>query len=221
MEYVFTEQQAAFITADLCYRAKTAINKYNPDAKIVFPGMTNIEITSPKYFKHVYEQIEAGYLPSGRDFADVNVDSFFDIVSWHPYMYTATETVERWNERNEEWRDVMRAHGDEYKSVWFTEMGFSELNYGGEAGQNMIASLTIALMDKIISDLPYVEAVIMFRLTNSYQVDLGEFENNFGLFYSPDDGRNQGRPKPVAYALYEYFHNQKATDSTFVNNITN
>ena len=58
--------------------------------------------------------------------------------------------------------------------------------------------------------MPWVTVVFPFRLTNlKYQyLDETGGEENFGLFYHPDDDLHPGQPKPAGYAVAKIFNGE-------------
>jgi len=210
-EYLYTESQLAFITADLCWYAKQGVTSVNKDAKIVLPGMT-ITASAPIFFENIYKHIEARYLPSGKDYADVNVDNYFDIIAWHPYWNSLSQSYDSWNSINESFRKIATNHGDKYKTVWFTEMGFTNNVIKDE---QITADRMELLMTKVRDEMPWVETVFVFRLSNCREKSVSDFENNFGVFNSPNDEEIPGEPKKIAYTLYKFFNGREADESTF------
>lgn len=120
---------------------------------------------------------------------------------------------------NDEWCDlqkeiyaVAKEHGDDEKTVWFTEMGFTDL--GSEQKMEENAEDLVKMLDYVEKDLKFVESVFIFRVSNlTDKAGMNSFENNFGLFYSLNDTNSgkSGQPKPIAVALYKYFKGEKAS----------
>jgi len=223
----FTVAEGSHITADLCWYASRAIKKVNPENKIVLAGLTDGE-NSPKYLDSIYESIESGYLPTAEEFSDKNPDNYFDILAWHPYP--SLNDVEGFLKQENAMYDVVKAHGDDGKTVFYTEFGFSDFRFGGVSGENgsddtqqRVADSMILYLDAIKKNLPFVETVFVFRLTNIKQMyTSGSIENSFGLFYSPNDTDDKASvPKPIALALFKYFNGENADVSALYKYVKN
>lgn len=216
-DHKFTADEAAYISADLCWYASQAIKKVNPNNKVILPGLT-CSPSSVDFLDWIYKQIKSGYLPTTKEYSDRNPDNYFDILAWHPYPSNVNQFIEY----NKNMYQVAINHGDNGKPLFFTEFGFSDFRFGGvpaERGdtdtagvQNRLARLAIQCFDAIKTDLPFVETVMMFRLSNVAEFyDVGSMENSFGLFYSPNDVDEwASKPKPIAIELYKYFNGQNA-----------
>ena len=61
-------------------------------------------------------------------------------------------------------------------------------------------------------ELPYIETIFFFRMTDLYEQfnQADEKENYFGLFYSPNDPVNPGKPKPVAIEYFKFINGEDA-----------
>lgn len=226
--FKFLTDEAAYITADLCYHAKRAIQAVNPDSKIVLSGLTcTSDGSSAKFLDEIYKQIESGYLPTTEEYSVRDADEYFDILAWHPYP----TSVEAFVKANNSMYDVAIEHGDEGKPVFLTEFGFSDFRIGGgttaerdtEGTQARIAKLMTDCLDAIKEQLPFVETAFVFRLSNvaEYYTD-GSMENSFGLFYSPDDTEEwASKPKPIALALFKYFNGENADTTALYKYVAN
>lgn len=208
----FSQDEGAYITADLNWYASRAIKSVNPNAKILLAGITD-GVESANFLDAVYNAIESGYLPTAEEYSDKNADNYFDILAWHPYP-TVSSDVSEFVQKEKAMYQVVIDHGDGGKSVFYTEMGFSDYRFGGEDGakpnsttQTNIANKMIACLDAIKAELPFVETVFVFRLTNVSEIAVAEMEKSFGCFYSPDDGTEYaGKAKAIGLKLYEYFN---------------
>lgn len=227
----FAPSEAAYITADLNWYASRAIKSVNPNNKILLAGITD-GVDSPNFLDEVYNAIESGYLPTGQEFSDKNADNYFDKLAWHPYP-TANGDIQEFINKENAMYDVVKDHGDDGKSVFLTEFGFSDYRFGGIDAENgkgttqtTIANKMFACLEAIEQHMPWVECIFVFRLTNLYEkYTSGSSENSFGVFYSPDDPDlledgtvKAGYPKPIAFKLFEYFN--KSTnypESLFLN----
>lgn len=220
---VYTMEEAAYITADLCWYAKRGIKAANENATVVLPGITRSTEKSLDYFEWLYKHIEGGYLPTGKPYSDVNVDNYFDIAAWHAY-FNEGETAAQWKTRQDDFYAVMKRHGDAYKKVWFTEMGFSDYTYATKnedgtvdysVGQAKVAELMKEMLDLMVSDMPYLETITLFRMAEMYTyinpetgVKEGEvwtdYEEHFGLYYAPNDKEKKGAAKPIAGVVLDF-----------------
>ena len=104
----------------------------------------------------------------------------------------------------------MVKHKDDGKGVYFTELGWTDFGSRDEANLNRIANNYTTSFRLIKEKMPWVTAVFAFRLTNLvYQIidDTGG-EENFGLFYHPNDPLTPAKPKPAAYAVAKAFNGE-------------
>ena len=100
-----------------------------------------------------------------------------------------------------------------HKRVWITELGITEAcmgEVGLEETQRLTAEYAMKMLDIVETDMPFVESCYWFRYSNCYSRFVSEGENNFGIFYSPDDTINRGKPKPIAIAMYKRIHGENA-----------
>ena len=213
-EHKFTHDELAYISADLCWYAYRAIKEIRPEDKVVLPGL----VGNPDVLEWIYKFITQGYLPTAEEYSDRNPDNYFDILCWHVYPTSANEFVKI----NNEMYQVAIDYGDEGKPVFLSEFGFSDFRFGGveaehqdlntEGVQKKNANRAIQCLDAIKEELPYIETVFFFRLSNIAQYyDAGSQENSFGLFYSPNDTDEwASKPKPIAIELFKYFNGQNA-----------
>ena len=225
-EYAYSPTQAGMMAADLCWYANRGVKESNPNAIIVSPGTTHYE-TGVTFLDSMYTSIKEGRHPTGEKYADKNADNYFQIVAWHPYLDPAIEppiedeeAIDEWFEFNKQWHDVMVKHGDGDKTMWATEFGFSDQRYPnnlGVNGQEQIANRMRLIVSRLPKKMPWVETVILFRLATCEEHLINDYENGFGLFYSPNhaDEAKRSTPKPIAKFLYEYFNEKKVTETTF------
>ena len=209
---VFTESEAARITADLCWYANRAVQKVNKKNVTVFPGMTMSPHTAI-YLEETYNWIESKKIPTGQEYSDTNSWNYFQICAWHPYPeYNVTAAAETC----ETLHNVMKEHGDGDKKVWLTETGFSETRFGygqPEYDQSRISKLYTDLLNITKTRLKFVETLFLFRMTDCYSAPISDYEDHFGLFYSPDDTVNMGKPKPYTETIYKWFYGENADTS--------
>jgi len=154
---------------------------------------------------------------SGKFWSD-NPDDYFDIVAWHPYVFTnkdvesdadlfldVDEPDSLWRSFNDSAYRVMKKYGDGNKQVLLTEAGFTDL--GDPVLEEKYAGYNEKLL-RIAAQLPYVRTLHNFRLLNenamlrrdgieSNQIG-GLTEVYFGLFTDPEDGM---KPRARARAI--------------------
>ncbi|WP_251546387.1 hypothetical protein [Pumilibacter intestinalis] len=205
---VFTESEAARITADLCWYANRGLQKVDKKNVTVFPGMTMSPSTA-LYLEETYRWIESKKIPTGEEYSDTNSWNYFQICAWHPYpdyrgVAAAADTCE-------DLHDVMVEHGDGDKKVWITETGFSEDRFSYD--QERIDRLYKDLLDITKSRLKFVETLFLFRMTDCYTTPISDYEDHFGLFYAPGDSVNKGKPKPYTETIYKWFYGENADTS--------
>ena len=218
MNSLYPQNEAAAITADLCYAANKGVKSVDEYNFIVLPGMS--QFAQDTFFEGIYSAIESKKYPTIEDTYVTDPDEYFDIIAWH--CYPMHEKVARgdfenglkiFKERRVGLYEVAKRHGDGEKRVWITEIGITEASIGdiGTAEtQALTAEYTMKMLDIVEKDMPFVETVFWFRYSNCYSRYVSEGENNFGLFYSPDDVVNRGKPKPVALALFKRMHGENA-----------
>lgn len=210
-DYMYTNEELAHILADLCFYAKQGVQSVNKDNRVLTPALCAFT-TLPDFLEQIYSAIESGAHPSGQEKAYTNPDSYFDILNWHPYLLTLSEPEmdENWVALQKRIYAVAENHGDSEKSVWFSEMGFSDR--GTYERQEEMADNVTKMFDYIDKELPFIETVCFFRLTNLAEATSTAYENNFGLFYSllDKDKSVAGQPKPTAIALYKWFYGEDA-----------
>ena len=72
----------------------------------------------------------------------------------------------------------------------------------------------IAAIDKEVQavkeKMPYVQTVMIFRLTTLVTQDISLGENNFGIMYNKDDPINGGQPKAAALTIAKYIRGEDA-----------
>jgi beta-xylosidase len=134
----------------------------------------------------------------------------FDVMATHPYMGKADAAPETADDGSI-WmldhvaavHDLMTAHGDGNKPVWFTEVGWStHANWSGvqnwergvsEATQ---AEYTVRTLKHVAAKFPYVDKIFFYTDRDD---DSGRpHVDNFGMF------RRDGSAKPVVAALKSY-----------------
>jgi hypothetical protein len=233
MSKPFSPDEKIDIAMDLMYFSAKGIRRGNPKAKVAsfspalstkglggdmpdfLPVMYGVAWTLDK----VYSRIA-----SGKFWSD-NSDDYFDIVSWHPYVFTLQDVEKdsdlflNIEEPDTLWRDfsdaayrVMKKYGDGDKQVIMTETGFTDI--GDPEREERYAYYNEKIL-KMAYDMAYVRTVHNFRLLNEKAmlqrdgIDKNQIggltEVYFGLFTDPSEGC---QPRKRAYAI------QKMTGST-------
>lgn len=209
----YSAKDAGYIAADMCYYANRGVKSKNPNAKIVSPGTTYME-SGKTFLEAAYSSIKNRRHPTGEEYADTNYDDYWQIVAWHPYLLPELEkaddeeAIAEWTEYNLGWHDILVKYGDGEKTMWATEIGFTDDRYKGSDGQEMIARRMKLMLDSVKNNMPWVETMFYFRLSTCEEHLISSYENGFGLFYSPDhaDEAKRNKAKPIAKTLYEYFN---------------
>jgi hypothetical protein len=218
MNSLYPQGEAAAITADLCYAAKKGVTSVDKNNFIVLPGMS--QYAQESFFESIYVAIESKKYPTIEDTYVNDPDAYFDIIAWHCYPLNTKaykgefdDAMELFRTRNIGMYEVAKRHGDGEKRVWLTEIGITEACMGevglSSTAENM-AKYAMKMLDIVEKDMPFVETCFWFRYSNCYSRFVSEGENNFGIFYSPDDPINRGKPKPIAIAIYKRMHGENA-----------
>ncbi len=212
-EYNFTTEETIKVCMDYCWYIRRGLQNGNPNAKLMMPALCHYS-SSPAWMEKMYEAIYSKTLPAGQELSDTDPDNYFDVLNWHPYlnsMFGVGDNISEglWVERQKEFHDVAVKYGDAEKPVWLTEFGFSDsgditvlgtVTADGQTGK--APTNYVAALEAIKEELPWVETICMFRVTDMYNVKYDvATENTFGLFYNPDDPVNKGKPKPAAVAV--------------------
>ena len=157
-------------------------------------------------------------IKSGKFWSD-DTNDYFDLVAWHPYVFTNRDVPDRdlflnvdepdqlWKSYNDAAYRVMKKYGDGDKQVLLTETGFTDC--GNPEWEARYAEYNKKLLE-IARDLPYVRTLHNFRLLNeNAMLQRGGIEQNqiggltevyFGIFTDPEDGC---RPRARARAIQE------------------
>lgn len=216
MSHPFTADEKADIAVDMMYFSARGIRRANPRAKVAsfspalstpglggdmpdfLPVMYGVAWTLDK----IYRRIKSG------NFWSTDPDDYFDLVAWHPYVFTNREVAsdadlflnvqepdELWRSFNDAAYKVMKKYGDGHKQVLLTETGFTDC--GDKELEQRYAGYTQKLLG-IAAELPYVRTLHNFRLLNeNAMLRRTGIENNqiggltevyFGLFSDPEDG---------------------------------
>ena len=215
---MYTAPEAAAITADLCYAANKGVKSVDNYNFIVLPGLS--QYAQSTFLESIYSAIESKKYPTLEETYVTDPDKYFDVLAWHCYPLNAKSCggdfengLKLFKERGLALYDVAKKHGDGEKRVFLTEIGITEASIGDvglEKTQKDMASYAMRMLDIVENDMPFIETCYWFRYSNCYSRYVSEGENNFGIFYSPDDLVNRGKPKPIAIALYKRMHGENA-----------
>ncbi len=226
MSKPFSADEKMDIAVDMMYFAAKGIRRANKNALVASfsPALSTPSLGGdmPDYLPVMYGvawTLDKIYsrIRSGKFWSD-NPDDYFDIVSWHPYVFTnkdvesdadlfldVDEPDSLWRSFNDSAYRVMKKYGDGHKQVLLTEAGFTDL--GDPVLEERYARYNETLL-KIAAELPYVRTLHNFRLLNenamlrrdgieSNQIG-GLTEVYFGLFTDPEDGM---KPRARARAI--------------------
>ena len=229
VKYSYAQDEAAWITADMCYAARKGLRSVSKQNHVVLPGMSQYAKTL--FFEEVYYGIESKKLPTIEEYYVTDPDEYFDVIAWHCYPINkespvdTNEAFEIFQKRCEDLYAVAKRHGDGEKRVWITEIGFTESRSGEPATlatQEKIADYMLETIRILRDELPFVETCFWFRFANydsgaladaAGQGTAGVGERYFGLFYSPDDKIHRGKPKPQALAYFKLINGEDADTS--------
>lgn len=194
------------IVLDLCNCASKAAKSANSKAKILFPGFCNFD-SAPNYLNDIYTLIESNQCPSLGKKTNV-IEDYFDIMNWHPYNLKDSDINEYWLGTINNIRKVMEKHNDLSRTIWFNEIGWSDLRRNTE--YEAIAKRYEDLYKVLIDKLPFVETFFPFRLfTLANKVEC-EGEDNFGLVFNEYDWDCPLLPKPAFITLYKAINGENA-----------
>lgn len=199
--FLYTDDEKANIVADICFYCRRGIKKASNENKCSLISLCLIE-KNPHFLELIYQGIESKCLPYGTEKSYTNPDDYFDILNWHPYPGVHTgnpdPTKNGWVDYQKEIYQVAKDHGDGDKPVYYSELGWTD--YGNSNSFEDNANYLVNIFKLIKEELPFVECVFVFRLTNLVHQNVSDGENNFGLFYNPDDPNHPGEAKPIAVA---------------------
>ena len=223
----FTPDEKMDIAVDLQYFAARGVRRGNPAAKVASfsPALATPGLGSdmPDFlpvmygvawtFDKMYRRIKSG------DFWSTDTDDYFDLLAWHPYVFTnrpvkdsdlfldVDEPDQLWQSYNDAAYRVMCKYGDGHKQAILTESGFTDC--GNPEWEARYAGYNRKML-KIASRLPYVRTLHNFRLLNeNAMLRRAGIEDNqiggltevyFGLFTDPEEGC---QPRARARAIQE------------------
>lgn len=216
MSHPFSADEKADIAVDMMYFAARGIRRASPKAKVAsfspalstpglggdMPDFLPVMYGAAWTLDKIYRRIK-----SGKFWSD-NPDDYFDLVAWHPYVFTNREVAddaelflnvqepdELWRSFNDAAYKVMKKYGDGHKQVLLTETGFTDC--GDAEVEERYADYNRKML-QIAADLPYVRTLHNFRLLNeNAMLRRAGIEHNqiggltevyFGIFTDPEDG---------------------------------
>ena len=206
-DFIFTRDEIEDIILDLNYYETLGVKEASKRAKVLLPSFCNFSY-APAYLDSIYKKIESGKYPTVGDIKSNKIESFFEILNWHPYNLKDVEINDYWLETQLNLRKVILAHHDGNRKVWYTENGWCD--YKREIEKQNIAKRFIDLFNIVENKLPWVETVFLFRLFTLCNKTETEGEDNFGLVYNEFDWDSPLSPKPAAIAIYKYVNGEDA-----------
>ena len=203
----FSPAEMAQIATDMLYYATRAIHEANPNAKSVMGGLTeplgmgNSDFASSRpsniwFLQEIYNNIFSGefgyfYNEETIESASVNPDDYFDVFSYHPYIWSSSP-ISEWQfvQESNLLYQVILDNEQKHKKVFITEVGFSE--YG--RGQEVVGESIRRMFHAISTEMPYVETLNYFKLydiaTNAWAGASGDNGmERYGLFYDFNPAR--------------------------------
>ncbi|MCD7822261.1 MAG: hypothetical protein LUG64_08675 [Clostridiales bacterium] len=230
MSHPFSPEEKMDIAVDMMYFSAKGVRRGNPKAKVAsfspalstpglgggLPDFLPVMYGVAWALDMVYSRIKSG------NFWSTNTDDYFDIVAWHPYVFTikpvasdkdlflnVEEPDSLWWSYNDAAYKVMCKYGDGHKQVILTETGFTDC--GDPALEGRYATYNKKIL-QMASEMPYVRTLHNFRLLNEEaMLQRAGIEQNqiggltevyFGLFTDPS-GAEGCRPRKRALAIQE------------------
>lgn len=226
LEFMYSAEDEAHICADLCYYMRQEIKKANPNNKMMTPAFTALA-SCLDYLDFMYKAIESGCHPTGDTLpCSVNPDDYFDIIDIHPYASVNTIIdplspkengvqlmTDNYVKGCQLFYDVCKKHGDEEKPHWYTEVGYSDL--ADPSRRDIIGRETAKQLKMVKEQLPFVETLIFYTLTDFYTFNVDISENHFGLFTAVANPDESLQMKPIMQEIYKYMHNGSEDYSVF------
>lgn len=215
MSRPFTPDEKYDIAVDMMYFSAKGIRRGNPQAKVASfsPALSTPALGGgmPDFFPVMYgvawalDQIYSR-IKSGKYWSE-NPDDYFDLVAWHPYVFTTRDVADKdlfldveepdtlWRDFNDAAYRVMRKYGDGRKKVLLTETGFTDC--GNPEWEERYAAYNRKILE-YAQQMPYVHTLHNFRLFNeNAMLKRAGIEQNqiggltevyFGLFTDPEEG---------------------------------
>ncbi len=204
---LFTSEEMADIATDMLWYASRGIHDANPEAVAVMGGLTermglgngNVEAgvpDNPWFLQAIYDNIASGeygrfYEAQGEEESSLDPDDYFQIVSWHPYVWNREALNEdSFVEKNNKIYQVVLDNEKKHKRVFITEVGFTDFTRGEQTVAQSITNLFHACATR----MPYVETVNIFKMYDVATENWGGSEQDggmsrYGFFYDPDPAR--------------------------------
>jgi hypothetical protein len=225
-EFMYTAFDEANICVDLCYYMRQEIRKVDPNNKMMTPALTALR-TCLDYLEYMYEAIESGCHPTGDDLkCSVDPDDYFDYIDLHPYaaLNTVVDPIspkengvqlmtDSYVEGCKMFYDICVRHGDKEKPHWYTEVGYSD--YADTSRREIIGRETLKQLQMVKNELPFVETLIFYTLTDFYVYNVDISENHFGLFTAIANPDESLEMKPIMREIYKFMHNGSEDFSAF------
>ena len=197
--YKYSMVEKAHMITDLQYYIYKEVKAVNADAYVTTPGFSTYG-EGQDVLDYIYEAIESGAHPFTEDFADTDPDHYFDCINFHKYL--SSLTLDEYFEECDTFYKACERHGDAGKPAIITEWGFTDHDNEGQEqinGENMTKQL-----EMFNEKMPYLEAVLVYMLSDYHDYSVDSSEDNFGLFASHGDPDKPSCPKPVALEFYKY-----------------
>ena len=207
-KYIFTRDEVEDIILDLNYYENLGIKMANKNAKMLLPAFCNFPY-APSYLDNIYKKIKSGKYPTVGEVKSNRIESFFEILNWHPYNLVSVGINDDWLNSQLKIREVILKHNDGDRRVWYTENGWTDFKRENEKYE--IGGRYLDLFNTVKEKLPWVETVFLFRLFNLANRPECEGEDNFGLIYNEYDWFNPLLPKPAAITIYKYINGENAS----------
>ena len=228
MSHPFTADEKMDIAMDLQYFSAKGVRRGNPKALVAsfspalstptlggdMPDYLPVMFGAAWTFDKMYSRIKSGKFWSDK------TDDFFDIVSWHPYVFTnkivdgdydlfldVEEPDSLWRAFGDSVYKVMRKYGDGHKDIIMTETGFTDC--GNPEWEERYAYYNKRILEMAM-EMDNIRTVHNFRLLcETAMLERAGIESNqiggltevyFGLFTEPQDGC---KPRKRALAIQE------------------
>ena len=200
--YWYSISDKAHMIADIQYYIYKEVKAANPNAVVTTPGFAAFG-EGQDILDLLYEAIESGAHPYFEDTADTDPDHYFDAINFHKYL--GGDSTDSYYEYCDNFYKASERHNDSGKPALITEWGFSDND--SEAQEIKNGESMAKQLEMFNEKMPYLEAVLVYDLSDlhGYSVNLGE--DNYGLFSSPGDPEKPSCPKPDAIELYKFMHN--------------
>lgn len=210
----FTLSEKADIAVDMMYFSAKGIRRANPKAKVVsvspcpcddeLPHYLPVQYGIAKFFDMIYQRIHQ------EGSWSQNNDDYFDLLAWHPYIFTQTCPTDVWADSNDAVYRVMEKYGDGHKKALLTEFGFTDQ---GDPEKEKDQANSYRRVFEYCAQRPYIYTLHLFRLFEDFRADTtrktvdwgGVWEVYFGIFKEPENGLT---PRTKALEM------QKLTGST-------